>query len=348
MRTVEVNASKKYKVLIGEGILGNTGKYLLEVKSPCRAAIITDDKVASLYLDTVRKSLEESGFKTVDFAFPNGEASKNIDTYASILEFLADSKLSRTDIIVALGGGVVGDIAGFAAATFLRGIDFIQIPTTLLAAVDSSVGGKTAIDLDSGKNLAGAFHQPSLVICDTNTFGTLDDRQLSCGYAEVIKHGVICDKELFSRLEDGSIDLSETVERCVKIKRDIVERDEFDNGERRLLNLGHTAGHAVEKLSCYSLTHGAAVAIGMVIVSKIAERCGYASESITERLCALLEKYGLPTECGMTPDEIFSVSSSDKKVEGASITLVIPEKIGSCVLVKCPLSDYEKMLAAAV
>ncbi len=347
MKTVKVKTSTEYEVLIGENLLESTGGLVAKVKKPCKAAIISDDKVFPLYGETVKKSLEESGYSVYSFTFENGEKSKNLETYGNILEFLAQSKITRTDLIIALGGGVVGDIAGFSAATYLRGIDFVQIPTTLLAAVDSSVGGKTAIDLKHGKNLAGAFHQPILVICDTKAFDTLDKRQISCGYAEVIKYGMICDKELFGMLENASPDYVTLAERCISIKRDIVENDEFDKGERKLLNFGHTLGHAVEKHSDFSLTHGEAVAVGMIMISRIAENAGFAEENISARLNNVLLKYGLPTSYDIDADTLFDIAAGDKKVEGSTITPVIPKKIGKCVLETMTVSDFRKLIDKA-
>ena len=293
MTSVKVNASVKYNVLIGEGLISDCGKLICEVISPCKAAVISDDKVFALYGNKVLSSLEKVGFVTKSFVFKNGEENKNLSTYIEALGFLAKEKLSRTDVVIALGGGVVGDLAGFAAATYLRGIRFIQIPTTVLAACDSSVGGKTAVDLEAGKNLAGAFHQPSLVICDTETFNTLDDRQMSCGFAEIIKYGVICDRNLFDALSEGSLSMDGIITRCVEIKRDIVEKDEKESGERKLLNFGHTIGHAIEKHSGFSLTHGEAVAVGMVMITEISEKLGIC-ENVAAKIRKLLKKYDLP------------------------------------------------------
>ncbi len=344
MTTVDVNTSTKYSVHIGKGLLPASGEMISKVIRPCKAAIISDDKVLSLYGKTVKESLKKSGFSVVEYAFPNGEASKNISTFAKILEFLATSKLSRTDIVIALGGGVVGDMAGFCAAAYLRGIRFVQIPTTILAACDSSVGGKTAVDLEAGKNLAGAFHQPSIVICDTDTFETLDKRQISCGYAEIIKYGIICDEALFKKLSEGCNDIEDILSICVSIKRDIVEKDEKESGDRKLLNLGHTLGHAVEKHSNFSLTHGEAVAIGMVMISKLSEalRIG---ENITARLLPMLSKYSLPCSYNITAGELFDIATADKKVDGSSITLVLPEKVGKCRLAKYSLDEFSKLLS---
>lgn len=347
MKTVKVKTSTEYNVLIGENLLECMGELVAKVKKPCKAAIISDDKVFSLYGEAVKKSLEKNGYSVCSFTFENGEKSKNLVTFGNILEFLAENKVTRTDLIIALGGGVVGDIAGFSAATYLRGIDFVQIPTTLLAAVDSSVGGKTAIDLQHGKNLAGAFHQPILVICDTKTFGTLDKRQVSCGYAEVIKYGMICDGELFEMLEEASPDYATLSERCISIKRDIVQSDEFDRGERKLLNFGHTLGHAVEKHSDFALTHGEAVAVGMMMISRIAENAGMAEENISVRLKNVLEKYGLPTSYDIDADTLFDIVTGDKKVEGSTITPVIPKKTGKCVLETVPILDFRKLIDKA-
>ena len=343
MTTIKVNASAKYNVHIGKGLLENAGEIISEVIAPCKAAIISDDKVLPLYGKKVRENLEKSDFSVVEYTFKNGEESKNISTFASILEFLAENKLSRTDVIIALGGGVVGDMAGFCAATFLRGIRFVQIPTTILAACDSSVGGKTAIDLCAGKNLAGAFHQPSAVICDTDTFKTLDARQVSCGFAETIKYGVICDEKLFELLFEDDNDIENILSVCVGIKRDIVERDEKESGDRKLLNLGHTLGHAVEKHSDFSLTHGEAVAVGMAMIAKISEKLGIGAK-VSEKLLRMLEKYGLPCSYDIDADTLFALSSGDKKADGTSITLVLPERIGKCILKKYTLSEYSKIL----
>lgn len=348
MKTINVKTSAEYDVYIGENLLSRTGEFALRVKKPCRAVIVSDDKVYPLYGETVKKSLEDVGFTVYSYAFENGEKSKTLATFAEILEYLAECRLTRTDLVVALGGGVVGDMAGFCAATYLRGIDFIQIPTSLLAAVDSSVGGKTAVDLAAGKNLAGAFHQPISVVCDVATFSTLDPNQLASGFAEVIKYGVICDTELFSLLEAGSPDYTELCARCIGIKRDVVEKDEFEKGDRKFLNLGHTLGHAVEKHSNFSLTHGASVAVGMMMIAKISEKAGYAKENITPRLADLLKKYGLPTEYSITADELYDIACGDKKVSGSDITAVIPEQIGKCLLEKMPMTQFRKLINLAL
>ena len=334
MNTVRVDASRSYDIVIGKNLLEQTGKYASMIIKPCRAIIITDDIVDTLYSDCVKNSLEKSGFKTDKFVFKNGENSKSIQTYSNILEFLAESKISRSDIIVALGGGIVGDVAGFCAATYLRGIEFIQIPSTLLAAVDSSVGGKTGINLNAGKNLAGAFWQPSLVLCDYNTLETLPDDVFSDGIAEVIKYGVITSRGLFDLLSSGEYknNIEDIITQCVTIKRDIVNKDEFDTGKRQLLNFGHTIGHCIEKLSNFKISHGHAIAIGMCVISKASFNAGLCDCDCTKDIEKALRTNNLPTKCDFTAEEIFDVAVSDKKRSGDFINIVIPKSIGNCVL----------------
>ena len=348
IKRVAVKASGSYDVVIGKGILDNAGKLVAEVKKPCRAVIVTDSNVDALYSDRVRKSLVKEGFDVSKFTFIAGEDSKCADTFIDMLEWLAEQKITRSDLLVALGGGVVGDITGFTASCYLRGIDFVQIPTTLLAAVDSSVGGKTAIDLKAGKNLAGAFYQPIVVICDTDTFETLPPKEVACGYAEVIKYGVLFDEKFFEGLENSSLDMETIVEKCVEFKRDVVERDEFDRGERKLLNLGHTAAHGIEKASGFTVTHGEAVAIGTVIASTIAVNEGLFSKEEAERIEKILRQYNLPTLCTTPAEEIFDAALSDKKRESANITLVLPEKIGKCVLKDVPVMSLLQMFKTAL
>lgn len=354
MRETDINTSHPYKVLIERGILGSCGqlirKYCKAAEKAETAVIITDDNVAALYGGRAAASLEEEGFRTLVYTIPNGEASKNISVYGEILEYMAREHVTRSDMIVALGGGMTGDMAGFAAATFLRGIPFVQIPTTLLAQVDSSVGGKTGIDLKAGKNLAGAFCQPELVICDPDTLDTLSDRVFAEGCAEVVKYGVLGDEKLFSHLEQTvkDFDREYTISRCIEMKRDIVTVDEFDTGLRQLLNLGHTLGHAAELLSDFSLYHGEAVSIGMTVVSRAAARAGICSEECAARTEALLKRFGLPTECSFSPKELFEVMRSDKKRKGSSISLVIPKSIGECEIRKMSLSEMQIFMEAGL
>lgn len=350
MRTVTVSASTQYNILIDRGLLSRTGDEVVKRISPCKAAIITDSKVDTLYAETVANSMKKAGFSICKFVFPRGEGSKHIGTLSDILEFLAEEEMTRQDIIIALGGGVVGDVAGFAAAVYLRGIRFIQIPTTFLAAVDSSVGGKTAIDLKAGKNMAGAFYQPRLVLCDPNTLSTLTKDIFADGIAETLKYGVIGNKDLFHKVESAEFmqNLEETIETCVSMKRDIVMQDEFDNGDRQLLNLGHTLGHSIEKLSKFTISHGHAVAIGLHLVAKAAEKRGIAEAGTAEKICKALEKNGLTTKTDFSVQEIAKGTLMDKKRRGGTISFVFPEKIGKCYIKKIPVEEIEQLVDDAM
>jgi 3-dehydroquinate synthase len=336
MRSVEVNASKNYSVWIdgseGAGLLSQAGDKIAAVCKGEAAALVTDDVVNELYGDTVEQSLKATGYSTMRFVFPHGEQSKNMATYTSLLCALTEANLTRTDLVVALGGGVVGDLAGFAAATYLRGIKFTQIPTTLLAMVDSSVGGKTAVDLPAGKNQVGAFYQPDLVLCDVGALKTLPDEVFHDGCAEMIKHGVILSAELFELLKKPiQSRMEDIIARNVTIKRDIVVADEKDTGIRQILNFGHTIGHGIEKHSNYGVTHGKAVAIGMVIASRGASRMGLCGEDCHAEIVEAVRRYQLPTETDITPESLIKAAFFDKKRSGKRITLILPEKIGKCV-----------------
>lgn len=343
MKKIHVNASLEYDVVISRGIIAELGKHLGEIVSPCRAAVISDDKVFELYGEKVVTSLKSAGFDICHHVFKNGEKSKNMSQLETILEFLAENRITRGDIIVAVGGGVTGDMAGFAAAVYLRGIRFVQVPTTFLAAVDASVGGKTAVDLKHGKNLAGVFHQSTAVFCDPDTFETLEENVYADGIAEAVKCGMLRDGRLFELMNgDTGMCVEEVIERSVVIKRDVVEEDEFDTGSRQLLNFGHTIGHAIEKCSDFEISHGHAVAAGMAIITKAAEKAGICKSGTYEELCKVLKNSGLPTECGYSAEELYDVILSDKKRVGNSITVVLPKEIGNCILQKMSVEEmYE-------
>ena len=346
MRTVTVNASSKYDIVIGKGLLDSIGEYAKNTVGVCKACLVTDDTVNALYASRVEVSLAASGFEITKFVIAHGEASKSTANLIELVEFLAENRLTRSDVVVALGGGVVGDLSGFAAAIYLRGIRFIQIPTTLLAAVDSSVGGKTAVDLIAGKNLAGAFHQPSLVLCDYETLDTLEASIFADGCAEVIKYGVINDRPLFDSFKNGIKDnIENVIAECVIRKADIVNKDEFDKGCRQLLNLGHTVGHAIEALSHFEISHGSAVSIGMVIVTKISVSLGLCSQSELDELTELLRSVGLPTESPYSADELASIATADKKRLGECISFIIPQRIGDSRPMKIPVSDLADFIA---
>ena len=349
MRKITVSASRAYDIIIGSDLIDRAGELAAQVISPCRAVIISDDIVASLYSERLIASLECAGYTPEMIVIPHGEDSKSAENYIKILNFLSDLRLSRSDCLFALGGGVVGDLTGFVAATYLRGIEFIQIPTTLLSMVDSSVGGKTAINLDAGKNLVGAFYQPSLVICDYSTLETLSDEIFADGCAEVIKYGIINDAELFGKLKNPIMpQIEDVIENCVRNKRDIVNEDERDTGVRQLLNLGHTVGHAIEKCSSFDITHGSAVAIGTVLITRAAVKLGYCAEDDLCEIISLFKQYNLPTECPFDAKELAAVASADKKRTGATINLVIPFGIGDCRLLPTPVEQLVEIFAKGI
>ncbi len=350
IQTIEVHTSPAYAVSIGPGLLSRCGEMLRETLGSCRVAVITDSTVAPLYLDTVLNSLRSAGFSACAHVFPAGESHKNFKTLADILEFLAAEHLTRTDCVAALGGGVTGDMAGFAAACYLRGIRCVQLPTTLLSAVDSSVGGKTAIDLAAGKNLAGAFLQPSAVLCDTGCLASMPADVFADGAAEAIKTGVLCDESLFALFEDGTLtaDPAEVIARCVAYKAGVVERDEKEQGERKLLNLGHTVGHAIEKCSGYAIPHGHAVAAGLAIMARSAENLGWTDGPIADRITACLAKNGLPTETNYSAEALAEAALADKKRAGDTITIVVPRQIGVCELKKLPVAELLRVIAAGL
>ena len=346
MNIVKVNASTAYEVMIGGGLLSCLGQEIARVAKVGKAAIVSDSNVWPLYGQTAKKSLENAGFSVISFVFPAGESSKSGATYLELMNFLAKNHVTRSDCLVALGGGVVGDLTGFAAATYLRGISYIQVPTTLLAAVDSSVGGKTAIDLECGKNLVGAFYQPKLVLCDTDTLNTLSVDIFRDGCAEVIKYGILYDPQLFSHLQEHglSFDRETVITRCVELKRDVVAEDEFDTGSRMKLNLGHTVGHGVEAGSHYGVSHGKAVAIGMAMVSRGAAAQGICNRETADRIVMLLQQFGLPTATEFTCDVLYDAALSDKKRSGGIVNLIVPKAIGDCAIVPTPVEALKTFI----
>ena len=350
MQTIPVHTEPAYEVTIGSGLLQDCGPRLRPLLGPCRLAIIVDSTVAPLYLERVSDSLKAAGFQVSTCLFPAGEAHKTIKTLTWILEFLADSQLTRSDCVIALGGGVCGDMAGFAAAVYLRGIRYVQLPTTLLAAVDSSVGGKTAIDLEVGKNLVGAFLQPSAVLFDTDCLKTLLPAIWADGAAEAIKTGVLVGPSLFDALDNGLLteDPAAAIARCVTYKAGVVERDEKEQGERRLLNLGHTVAHGIEKCSKYTIPHGHAVAAGLAVIAKASEKLGWTEEPVAESICRCLEAHRLPTTTDFAPADLAEAALSDKKRSGDSLTLVIPQKIGHCVQKAVPVEQLEDIFFAGL
>jgi len=345
METITVKASKTYDIVIGTGILEEAGSLMRKTVGGQAAAVVTDDNVAALYGKRLMDTLERGGYRISGFVLPHGEASKNADTFLAILNFLAEEKLSRTDVVVALGGGVTGDIAGFAASSYMRGVSFVQVPTSLLAMVDSSVGGKTAINLNAGKNLAGAFYQPDAVICDVSLLSTLSPEFYRDGCAEVIKYGVIADDILFKNLRSDIMEqIEDVVARCVETKRDIVAVDEFEHGSRKLLNFGHTVGHAIELLSGYQIPHGHAVAAGMAIETRAAVRMGICDQPCSRDILDMLRRYELPTNTAYEADRIARACLSDKKRDGGSLTMIFPAEIGKCIMKEIPISELEAVI----
>lgn len=323
-----------YDILIGPGLLRSAGSSIRELLLCGKAFTVTDGNVGPLYGEALRESLLEAGIEPVLLTVPPGEGSKSEAVLSRLYTSMLAAKISRRDVVIALGGGVVGDLAGYAAATLLRGLPFVQIPTTLLAQVDSSVGGKTAINHQLGKNLIGAFHQPRLVLTDTDTLKTLPPREFACGMAEIVKHGAIADAELFSQIRDGQYDLETVIGRNCEIKRTFVEEDERDTGGRMTLNFGHTFGHVIEAQGGFSrYNHGEAVALGMVVAAELGERLGITKTGTSQELCAVLTKLGLPVRTGMTVD--YTGIITDKKRMGGTLTLVLLKRIGEAVL--CPI-----------
>lgn len=348
IRTIPIKTHPDYTVSIGPGLLGRCGELIASALPPCRVAVVTDSNVAKLYLPQVTQSLQAAGFSVCTHVFSPGEAHKNLSTLSEVLEFLAEEQLTRSDCVAALGGGVCGDMAGFAAGCYLRGVNYVQLPTTLLSAVDSSVGGKTAVDLQHGKNLAGLFLQPSAVVCDTDCLKTLPPLERADGAAEAIKTGVLSDEGLFSLFDtdDFTADLGEIVARCIAFKGSVVEQDELDNGLRRTLNLGHTAGHAIEKCSAYAIHHGHAVAAGLAIIARAAEALGWTEAPCAARICGVLRRNGLPTGTEYSPAQLAQAALADKKRRGGEISLVIPRKIGTCEMKTVPVGELESIFAA--
>lgn len=344
IKKITVKASGEYDVLIGEGLLDFSGELIKNVASPNKIALICDDVVDYLYSSKVIRSLERANFSVVKFVFKNGEKSKNLNTYAQILSFLAQNKLTRSDLIVALGGGVVGDLAGFVASTYLRGIKYIQMPTTLLAQIDSSVGGKTAVDLDEGKNLVGAFYQPSLVLCDITALYTLPQKVFNDSMGEVAKYAVL-DEKVYSLVSGDVCDLFKLVYLCVDYKRKIVEKDEFEGGLRKLLNLGHTLAHGIEKLSGYTVAHGKAVALGLIQIMKSALKRNFIDQQTFDGIMNVINKCVGEVVLEYSLEDICTNATTDKKINGDELTLIMPYGIGDCRPVKIKIDDLWGYLA---
>ncbi len=351
MKTVTVElADAAYPVMMEQGLRHRCGALLAERIKPCKIAVITDENVASLYLADVGASLTQAGFTVLPIIVAPGEGSKSFETLAKVVERLAAEKFTRTDCALALGGGVVGDLTGFAAGCYLRGIPFVQMPTTLLAAVDASVGGKTAVNLNAGKNLAGLFYQPQMVICDPECLQTLTSHCIADGAAEAIKTGILGDDQLFDIYENGNPATSyeEIIARCVAYKAKIVAADPTEHSVRKLLNLGHTVGHAIERASDFAISHGHAVSIGIAYVTRAVKKRGLLQEDTAKRILATLERNALPIHTTFDIDTLDALTKVDKKAAGASITVILPEGIGNCRLEKIALDEMRRLIADGV
>lgn len=333
---------RSYQVEVARGIIEHAGERIKSLLGDCAVAVVTDDNVAPLYLARVEASLQAAGLRYASLVLPHGEETKCLARLAQVYDFLCESRITRKDAVLALGGGVIGDLAGLAAATFLRGVRFVQAPTTLLAQVDSSVGGKVAVDLPQGKNLVGAFYQPTAVLCDPDTLCTLTEEYWRDGLGEVVKYGCIGDETLFTLLEQcapgGRAALMEHIgvilQRCIQYKADVVAQDERDTGLRMTLNFGHTVAHAVETCQHYTgLCHGEAVALGMAVITRLSEQRGMTDQGTCARLLALLQALGMPTRLPDIPEEeLIAAMGMDKKSAGKALRVILLENIGVCYI----------------
>lgn len=336
-----------YPIFIENGIIKKTGEHVSQIFKGQKIMIISDDNVFPLYGQQVIDSLTD--YECHSLVLPHGEPTKSFQSLPKIYEALLDAKLTRSDLVIALGGGVIGDLAGFAAASYLRGVKFVQIPTSLLAQVDSSVGGKVAVDLPQGKNLVGAFFQPRLVLIDPEVLNTLPEHFIKDGMGEVIKYGCIKDASLFDRLcshssfEDLKSELPEIIARCVDIKRIVVEADQFDTGERMLLNFGHTLAHTIEQYYNYEReSHGEAVGIGMYQITRLAEEKGLTAPGSADKIRNALEIYGLPSACGLPLADLKKAITLDKKNLNGHLNIVLLQEIGDSYVYPTDISFFEK------
>ena len=333
MTEISVRASINYTVSIGSGLIDNVGEMLLKIdKKPRKLFIVTDENVAPHYLKRVVESFQKAGYKTFTAVLSAGEDTKSIKNFASLCSMASSVNLTRGDAFVALGGGVIGDLVGFVSSSFMRGVDFVQIPTTLLASIDSSVGGKTAVNIPEGKNLVGAFHQPIAVFFDTQTMKTLPSDQVLCGIGEAIKYAVLCGGRVFDILSDGINDdnFEELVKLCVECKAEIVEQDETEHGRRKLLNLGHTIAHAIEKLSDFTIPHGVAVVKGLyqILLAQVKE--GSLSKETFEKIEKLINKYDYDLSVEWSGAKLASEVAFDKKSSANGVSLIKVREIGDC------------------
>lgn len=343
MQRIKVNTKKSYEIVLAK----DYSLVLEEIKKVFfgqKILIVSDDKVFPLYGKNVIDVLGE--YDVYKYVIKNGEASKNVQNYINIIDFLAENKFCRKDLVVALGGGVVGDLAGFCASTFERGINFISLPTTLLSMVDSSVGGKTAIDLKQGKNLLGSFYQPSLVYVNTECLKTLDDSEVTNGMGEIIKYAFISKEKVLEQIQENNIE--KLISTCLKIKAKVVEEDEFENNNRMILNFGHTIGHAIESLSNYSLSHGLCVAKGINAIIDISSKYYNLDEKTRRELKNLLNVYSFDLSIPYKKEEIINKIYSDKKAEGSKTNIVLTKGIGKVKIEQIEIEKLKELLSWSV
>ncbi len=341
----------QYDIQIERHLLKKCGQWVQTLWKPQRIAVITDSNVAPLYGKMVTESLEACDFQVSLFVVPAGEQSKSLEQAANLYDLLAEDGFTRSDGIIALGGGVIGDLVGFVASTYMRGLHFLQIPTTLVSQVDSSIGGKTAVNTKNAKNLVGTFSQPDGVLIDPEVLNTLDDRRLREGIAEIIKSAAIADENLWDLLASmkDEFELLERAEEVIipslKVKRTVVEEDEFDNGSRLTLNFGHTIGHGIENTAGYGVvSHGEGVAVGMVMISKHAEAIGEMPSGTTAQLIQMIEKFHLPTQLEIDSQAVYQAITHDKKARGSQLKIILLEKIGQAKIVSIPIETMKDYL----
>ncbi len=332
--------------LIEPDLLYKAGEIIAGELKPRRTLIVSDDNVFPLYGDKLLKKLTDAGIQGESIVFPAGEETKSLSNFEKILFKLSEENFSRCDVLIALGGGVIGDLGGFAASCFKRGMELVQIPSSLLAMVDSSLGGKTGVNLPEAKNQIGSFYEPSLTFCDTKLLETLPEREFKCGIGEIIKYAMLFDRELFYTLLSGDYDLSLVIEKCVNYKTELVKEDKFDKGRRRLLNLGHTVGHAIEALSDFEIPHGEAVAAGLAVITRASAAKEICEKYTLTELIKLLKRYNLLEHTEYSADDVYDVILKDKKLSGNELTLIVPECIGRCRMMKIELSKLKEFLRA--
>lgn len=350
MNRISVNGSSSYDVVIENGIINRIGEFISDELGGNKAMIVTDSVVGTLYLGDVTSSLREAGYQTSSIVLPAGEASKSFENYEFLVTQFSEEKLSRDDIIIALGGGMIGDITGFAASTFKRGLRCVQVPTSLLAMVDSSVGGKTAINLANAKNQIGTFYNPALVVCDPLVLSTLPKEVILDGYAEIIKYSILSDAAIIDSLREAvaASDYTEVIAKSVTTKRDIVEMDERDNDFRQYLNLGHLIGHAIEASTEYNVSHGYAVAQGLAFEAKGCAFSGLTSFGVYSEIASLLEEFGFDLTDSYEVDELLPIIAKDKRIKGSDIELIVPKAVGECFMKNMPLDRMASFLKLAL